>query len=359
MTFRRWDTAIIVDADAERPGTEKTGRDAGHKKIEAIAPVIISASRATDIPAFYADWFMARFRKGYVKWNNPYSHSTQYVSFAKTRVIVFWSKNPREIMKYLEELDSKDVNYYFQFTLNDYEQEQLEPGLPPLDKRIETFINLAEMIGPERVLWRFDPLVLSNTLSIDTLISRIGDIGDCIQGSTRRFIFSYVDIVAYRKIGKNLAGSCFSDLREFTHDEKIIFAKKLQELNHQWNLELFTCGEEIDLMQYGILKGNCVDYNLMIRLFHQDRELMNFLRQTGEAGRAGFRQGIPALFPKDTGQRKECGCHVSKDIGQYNTCIHLCAYCYANRSDETAKRNFDRYLRGAAQGQFYETIIPD
>lgn len=354
--MKGWDRiTIVVDDDAGYPGAQIS--EGSHRTSGALAPVIISASRATDIPAFYADWFMARFRKGNVAWINPYNRSVQQVSFARTRVIVFWSKNPRELMKYLDELDSRGMNYYFQFTLNDYGPERLEPGLPPLDERIETFNDLAGMIGPDRVIWRFDPLVLSDALSVETLVSRIKAIGDRIQESTKRLVFSFVDISAYKRVGEKLADLGFSDLRGFTHDEKILFAKKLQDLNSRWNFELFTCGEEIDLTPYGIQQGSCIDYDLMARVFSGDQDLQNFLNQAGHAGLTGSGKGSRALFPKGTGQRKECGCHDSKDIGQYNTCVHRCAYCYANRSDVTAKRNYEHYLRDAVLGQFHETII--
>ncbi len=103
--------------------------------VGAIAPTVISASRSTDIPAFYAPWFMARLRHGYVKWVNPFNRRAQYVSFEQTRAIVFWSKNPKPMLQHTDELDRRGLAYYFQFTLNDYEREGLEPGVPPLAVR--------------------------------------------------------------------------------------------------------------------------------------------------------------------------------------------------------------------------------
>ena len=259
MTFKGWDRITITIDGEERCHAPETPA-VKHRNAEAIAPVIISASRATDIPAFYPDWLMARIRRGYVKWINPFSHQAQYVSFAKTRVIVFWSKDPRNLIPHLPELDARGLNYYFQFTLNDYEPENLEPNLTSLEIRIKTFEDLAGLIGPERVIWRFDPLVLSDTLSVDILISRIEAIGDRIHGSTRRLVFSFIDVGAYKKVQENLARNGFSGIREFSGEEKIRFAEKLRELNRRWGLELFTCGEEIDLVEYGIQKGRCIDY---------------------------------------------------------------------------------------------------
>src|SRR6056297_2488311 len=143
MAFKSWDKTTI---------NTKSG------KKEGVAPVIISASRSTDIPAFYAEWFMKRLDEGYCKWVNPFNKRPQYVSFEKARAIVFWIKKARPMFKYLKNLDSKNINYYFTFTVNDYEAEGLEPKVPSLESRIETFKKLFKNIGKKRVIWRFDPL---------------------------------------------------------------------------------------------------------------------------------------------------------------------------------------------------------
>ncbi len=120
--------------------------------VKGIAPEIISASRSTDIPAFYARWFFNRLEKGYVRWDNPFNKLLpQYVSFKNVRVIVFWTKNPKPIMPFLLLLDKKGINYYFQYTVNDYDDEGFEPNVPPLSERIETMKQLAEKIGKEVV----------------------------------------------------------------------------------------------------------------------------------------------------------------------------------------------------------------
>ncbi|NTU73999.1 DUF1848 domain-containing protein, partial [Candidatus Roizmanbacteria bacterium] len=141
MAFRGWDKTKISLHSGER--------------VDAIAPVIVSASRATDIPAFFSPWFINRLKAGYMRWTNPFNaNQVQYVSFQKTRAIVFWSKNPQPLLRYLHEIDEKRINYYFQFTLNDYEKEGLEPNVGPLLKRVETFKALVEKVGKKRVIWR-------------------------------------------------------------------------------------------------------------------------------------------------------------------------------------------------------------
>jgi hypothetical protein len=148
------------------------------KLVDAQLPIIISASRSTDIPAFYADWFVNRLKKGYVKWKNPFNGVPLYVSFDKARLIVFWTKNAKPMIQSLNYLDEKTLNYYFQFTLNDYDAEKLEQNVPIAQKRIETFIELSEKIGKEKVIWRFDPLILTDKIGVNELLRKVENIGN-------------------------------------------------------------------------------------------------------------------------------------------------------------------------------------
>ena len=128
--------------------------------VRGIAPVIVSASRSTDIPAFFSKWLFNRLDKGYVKWINPFNRSTpQFVSFENLRVFVFWTKNPKPIIPFLKTLDERGINYYFQYTINDYDIEGFEPNVPSLSERILIIKELAEVIGKEKIIWRFDPLI--------------------------------------------------------------------------------------------------------------------------------------------------------------------------------------------------------
>jgi DNA repair photolyase len=356
MTFNGWDKLnLVIDSEYENTESKINNR---FQIVEAIAPIIISASRATDIPAFYADWFIDRFRKGYMKWVNPFNQKTQYISFCKTRVFVFWSKNPKNLMKYLPEIDAQKVNYYFQFTLNDYEDENLEPNLPSLENRIKTFIELSEKIGKDRVIWRFDPLLLSDNISIEKLISKVKKVGDQIHNFTNKLVISFVDIKGYKKVQQNLNKSGLSDYREFTDEEKIQFGQKLAEQNQDWNLNIFTCAEEIDLKNFGIQKNSCVDYFLLLNIFSNDVELKKFLKPSTQTELISFDPRQNAKMLKDTGQRDECGCIFSKDIGQYNTCMHLCSYCYANHSASVVRKNYEKYIRQTYSEIFSDTIIP-
>ena len=154
--------------------------------VEATAPVIISASRSTDIPAFYAKWFFNRLAKGYCAWYNPFNQQKMYISFSECRVVVFWTKNPKPIMPYLHILDEMGIHYYFKVTLNDYIKEGFEPNVPSVEERIETFKNLSDTIGREKVIWRFDPLIITSTIGPRELLTRIWHIGNKLKATLIR-----------------------------------------------------------------------------------------------------------------------------------------------------------------------------
>ena len=164
---------------------------------EAQAPVIISASRSTDIPAFYADWFFHRLKVGYSAWTNPFNGVRSFVSYEKCRFIVFWSKNPKPLLGHLDELEERKIGCYIQYTLNDYEKEGLEKGVPSLEKRIDTFKRLVDQLGQGRVIWRFDPLILTDKISMEELLRKVENIGDQLNGYTEKLVFSYADIKTY------------------------------------------------------------------------------------------------------------------------------------------------------------------
>lgn len=328
----KWDTVKITNQHGEM--------------IEAIAPIIISASRATDIPAFYSDWLIQRINEGYLKWNNPFNGVSSYVAFSKARLFVFCSKNPKPLLKYLDFFEEKGFNYYFQFTLNDYDKEKLEPRVPNVQQRIETFQQLSERIGKEKVIWRFNPLILTDKIGIDELLRKIENIGNQLKNHTQKLVFSFADIKIYKKVQNNLRNSSihYQEFNERTMNE---FAAGLQALNKNWNFELATCAEQISLEKYGIKHNKCIDDDLIIKLFYQDKKLMDFLAV--KIIPADIFHPTPTFVKtkdnKDKGQRKFCGCIVSKDIGEYNTCPHLCEYCYANSSKQIALENWELHKR--------------
>jgi hypothetical protein len=345
----QWKKTTVARADKER--------------VTALAPVIISASRATDIPAFYADWMIHRLKAGYAVWYNPFNQKPCYVSFEAARLFVFWTKNPRPLMSCLEAFEERNLNYYFQFTLNDYEQENFEPGLPPLTERIDTFRELSGRIGKDRVIWRFDPLIVTPRLSPERLLEKIESIGNRLMHKTGKLVVSFVDVAAYQKVRNNLIRE--SDLfdrssvlsAEPSRHQIRTIAEGLKQLRRQWHargwdITLATCGESMDLAaDYGIVKNKCIDDDLIRKLFHHDRRLMRFV----DHGDSDSESARPLeMFPapgkidlKDKGQRRACRCIYSKDIGMYDTCRHFCVYCYANTSRNVVNRNWTRHRKDA------------
>lgn len=326
--------------------------------VDMQTPIIVSASRSTDIPAFYADWFFHRLDvAGYSAWTNPFNGVRSYVSYKNTRFIVFWSKNPEPLIKYLPILERRGIGCYIQYSLNDYETEGLEKNVPPLSQRIETFKKLVTCLGPSHVIWRFDPLVLTDQINMNTLLSKIENIGNQLLDYTEKLVFSFVDIETYAKVRSNLNKSNIQYIN-WTEELMREFADKLVRLNEKWHYELATCGEKIELEK--VNHNHCIDDDLIIRFAYEDRVLMEHLNvkilPIPEANLFGEKKAIPnqaIILPngqyaihgnnRDKGQRLFCGCIKSKDIGEYNTCIHGCEYCYANTSKKTAFNNFSSH----------------
>jgi hypothetical protein len=262
--------------------------------------MIISVSRRTDIPAYYAAWFFNRIREGFVSVRNPfYSHqvSKVFISHDQVDAFVFWSKNPKPMLNHLQHI--KAYPYYFQFTLNAYAQD-IEPRLPEKSELLDTFRSLAEKIGPHRVIWRYDPILLNDTYPMAYHIEQFGTIARTLQGYTQKVRFSFIDL--YKKnAGKDINS-------RVKKEEKVLMAQYIAQIAHEQGLCIETCGETMDLSQYGISHGRCIDDTLISQL-----------------------SGYPLDITKDKNQRFACGCVESLDIGVYNTCLNGCVYCYANR----------------------------
>ena len=310
----------------------------------AQTPIIISASRATDIPAFYSDWLIDRFKKGYVKWKNPFNGVPIYISLEHVRLIVFWSKNPRPLIQHLDYFNDRNINYYFQYTLNDYEHDNLELNVPKLNIRIDTFKELSDKIGKSKIIWRFDPLIMTNKIGVDELLRKTELIGNQLKGYTDKMVFSYADIRVYKKVQYNLQNNNIKYV-EFDENTMKEYAAGLRNLNRNWGFEIGTCSEKIALEEFGIVHNKCIDDDLMIRLFQHDKILMDYLGvRISPADIFHSEYKIEKLKKnKDKGQREFCGCVTSKDIGEYNTCPHLCEYCYANASKDLAIANWKKH----------------
>ena len=312
------------------------------------SPIIISASRSTDIPAFYSKWFAERLKEGYVMNKNAYKGYITKINLDKARVYVFWTKNPEPLIPYLHLLDEKNIGYYFQYTVNDYSAD-IEKHVPSLNKRLDTFKKLSDMIGPDRVIWRYDPIV-TGILSVQEHLDKIQNIGNQLKDHTNKLVFSFLDDYGKAKVNliktglfnwDNISTAVPSKIQE---DE---LAKGISELCKNWNIEASTCAEASSFSQYGITRNCCIDPVLIDKLFsHKDPLLNEYMSQ--------FRvnDSIDPNKAKDRYQRRLCGCMASKDIGAYNTCLHDCAYCYATQSYEQACDNHRKHQTNAA------SIIP-
>ena len=296
-----------------------------------MAPVVISASRSTDLPAFYTDWFFHRLNKGYCAWINPFNRKKYFVSFAHTRHVVFWSKNPRPLLNRLPELKDRGISCTLQFTLNDYTEEGLEPHLPNLDGRIKNFLNFSELLGPKRVVWRFDPLLLAQNIDEKKLLEKLRNIGNALRGYTNKLVFSFADISNYRCVQRHLRSANVA-YREWDRQSMISFATQLVHLQKSegWDFVLATCGEGIDLESLGIVHNKCINFPSATSL----QPLTDISPESCHS---------PSPQIRDHGQRQNCRCIPSKDIGQYDTCQHFCTYCYAISNRMNVMHNLQQH----------------
>ncbi|HBG76356.1 DUF1848 domain-containing protein [Eubacteriales bacterium mix99] len=279
--------------------------------------MIVSASRRTDIPAYYSDWFYNRIREGYVLVRNPMNfHQISRIRLAPDVVdgIVFWTKNPVPMLDRLAEL--RDYMYCFQFTITPYGRD-IEPNLPDKpDTIISSFRRLSDTIGADRVIWRYDPILISKRYPMDYHIHAFDRIVKELKGYTKKVIFSFID-KDYRGVQGNLKEMALLD---FPPADQMGLSAKLAEIAHSYDLEMDACAESIDLRQYGIGHARCIDDRLFTKLL-------------------GFHLNVS----KDRNQRPECDCVTSMDIGMYNTCKNGCRYCYANYNKRAVDGNVTRH----------------
>ena len=264
---------------------------------------ILSVSRRTDIPAFYTEWFMNRVREGSVMVRNPMN--PQVISNIRITpdvvdCIVFWTKNAFPILPCLSEIGRRYA-YYFQHTLNAYDTE-IEPCIPDLDARIGTFKSLSAIIGKENVIWRYDPILLSDKYTASWHRERFEYIARELEGATGTCVISFLDM--YDKIRRSMIAV---GARVPSEDEMRAIARELAGIASVHGMRIESCAEKIDLKEFGIRHGRCIDPERIARVTGWD---LNVGRQPP--------------------QREYCGCMESVDIGEYNTCRNGCAYCYAN-----------------------------
>lgn len=274
--------------------------------------MILSVSRRTDIPACYAGWFCNRLKAGYVYVRNPMRfHQISKIALTPEKIdgIVFWTKNPRPMLERLDAL--RRYPYYFQCTLTPYGKD-VEPHLP--DKSgvlLPALQQLSQKIGPERVIWRYDPIFLTAKYSAAYHLQAFAAMARRLSGYTHRCVISFLDF--YRNTQSRLQGLGLLPFSEF---QMCALAGQLSDIARQNHMEMESCAETIDLSDRGIAHGHCIDRALLETL-----------------------AGCPLDLPKDKKQRPACGCAESIDIGMYDTCRNGCLYCYATHSPASAARH--------------------
>ena len=277
--------------------------------------VIVSVSRRTDVPAFHFEWFMNRVREGYAMVRNPVCHSVVYrvpLGPSDVDMFAFISKDPRPAIPHLQGLMSKGYGITFQVTVNPYGKD-LEPNVPDDSVVVQAVREISDIIGRDRVMWRYDPVIISGEYDMDFHRRNFSRIASELSGYTERCIFTFLDVY-----DKHLPLFASGWLRESTQDERIEFVRMAAPIAKDNGIELSTCCTEDDYSSLGAVHRPCLDPKT-------------------------FRSwGIPYEL-QSAPVREGCRCVKSIDIGAYDSCRHDCLYCYANRTSggDRSSRRYD------------------
>lgn len=274
--------------------------------------MILSVSRRTDIPAFFSEWFMNRLRAEEVQVRNHFNlKQVSRIPLSPENIdcIVFWTKDPGPMLEHLDEIDSLGYKYYFLFTLNPYGS-GVETNLRPQEDRIEIFRELSSRLGPERVIWRYDPVILTTEMNEVFHAREFNTLAAELEGFTDKCIFSFLE-----EYGKIMPRMRKLGMLRPDEEHKRRIAAGFSASAEAYSMKLAACAPRYDISGLGIERSRCVDAELITKL-------------TGRA----------VSVKKDPSQRAACGCAVSRDVGSYNSCGNGCIYCYANTDMESAAR---------------------
>lgn len=272
--------------------------------------MILSVSRRTDIPQYYSDWFFNRMKEGFLYVKNPMnSHQVSRIELSPDLVdlVVFWTKNPEPMMKRIDELG--EIPYYIQFTLTGYGR-GMEPGLPDKRELIRIFRETAETAGRNRMVWRYDPVLLNERYPAEYHFRAFEAIAEGICGCTDKVVISFLD--CYGKTKRNMRGIPLE-----TPDTETMkrMGETFVKTAERFGMRVESFAEAVDLSDVGIRHGSCIDPAMAEQIL-----------------------GVPIHVKKDKNQRPVCGCVESVETGAYDTCLCGCKYCYANDSEEAVKR---------------------
>lgn len=262
--------------------------------------MIIQTGMRTDIPAFYSKWFINRLREGYVCVRNPYNPSavTKYrLDPEVVDLIAFCTKNPAPMLPHMDIL--KPYGQYWFVTITPYGRD-IEPNVPDKEKVMQDFKTLSGIVGIDSIGWRYDPIFIDKTYTLERHIADFEQMAKALSGYTKVCVISFIDI--YKKVSRN-----FPQAREVAPDERITIGKTFAEIGRRYGMTIKACGEGDDLAPFGVDCKGCM---------------------TIEAYENALHSKLNA--PKRKSPRAECACYLGTDIGAYDTCMHLCKYCYAN-----------------------------
>ena len=271
--------------------------------------MIINTGMRTDIPAFYSEWFANRLRDGYVLVRNPYNPKLVTKNKLNRDVvdcIGFCTKNPAPMFPYMDLL--KGYGQYWFVTITPYGRD-IEPGI--LDKHavIDSFKVLSGIVGKECIGWRYDPIFVSKKYSMEYHLHAFKSIAESLAGYTETCVISFIDL--YPKVRRN-----FPEVQAVTHEQRLFLGRAMIDIARSNGMVVKPCAEGKELAPYGADCSGCMTVETYEKAIHAKLHV-----------------------PKNQGAREECACYITADIGAYNTCGHLCRYCYANVSQREVLAN--------------------
>ena len=274
--------------------------------------MIIDTGNRTDIPAFYSEWFMNRIREGFVMVRNPYSPEqvTRYrLDPEVVDALIFTSKNPAPMVKHLSELDRFRMFWYV--TITPYGK-SIEPNVPDKRRVIEAFQKISEHVGSHAMSWRYDPIFISETYSVEYHIDAFERMATELEGYTEQVVISFIDL--FEKTKKN-----FPEAREVRREERLALGKAMAETGRRHHMTVRSCLEGVELAQFGVDVQGCMSQAVIEHAI-----------------------GEKLIIPKSR-HILDCECVMGNDIGAYNSCAHFCKYCYANYDKEAVRANMKKH----------------
>lgn len=275
--------------------------------------MIIQSGSRTDIPAFYADWFANRLKEGYVYVRNPFNmtYINKYVLHPSVvDLISFCSKNPAPMLKYLDLL--KPYGMYWYVTITGFGRD-IEPNVPDAMEVTETFKKISDFAGIDSMGWRYDPIFLNEKYTRDYHLEKFEQIAKELDGYTNNCVISFIDL--YQKVRKN-----FPEAKAVEREDRLYLGENMAKIAKDHGMVLRPCSEGTELEMFGADCSGCMTQPIYEKAVHNT---MN--------------------FPKGKNARNSCACYLGGDIGMYNTCLHMCRYCYANYDEQTVRENHEKH----------------